>query len=123
MNKPLAFWSLSTTEMLQQLQTAKEGLTAGEARERLARYGSNLPKAAKRPEAVTLLFAQFKSPLILILFFATGLSFFLHEPNPCPGMHWPKSTRKLTTNVISSAIKISVLQRTIPYIASTCRGR
>jgi len=41
MNKPLAFWSLSTTEMLQQLQTAKEGLTAGEARERLARYGSN----------------------------------------------------------------------------------
>src|SRR5437870_13529947 len=66
--------------MLQQLQTAKKGLTAGEARERLARYGSNLPKPAKRPEVVTLLFAQFKSPLILILFFATGLSFFLHEP-------------------------------------------
>ena len=28
----------------------------------------------------TLLLAQFKSPLILILFFATGLSFFLHDP-------------------------------------------
>ena len=66
--------------MLQQLQTAKKGLTAGEARERLARYGSNLPKPAQRPEVDTLLFAHFKSPLILILFFATGLSFFLHEP-------------------------------------------
>src|SRR5437867_6696083 len=81
MNKhPLAFWGLSTTEMLQQLQTAKEGLTGGEARERLARYGSNLLKPGKRSDVVTLLFAQFKSPLILILFFATGLSFFLHEP-------------------------------------------
>jgi Mg2+-importing ATPase len=74
------FWSLSTTEMLQQLQTAKEGLTGDEARERLARYGSNLLKPAKRSDVFTLLFAQFKSPLILILFFATGLSFFLHEP-------------------------------------------
>jgi len=95
MNKPLAFWSLSTTEMLQQLQTAKEGLTAGEARERLARYGSNLPKAAKRPEAVTLLFAQFKSPLILILFFATGLSFFLHasytNPTLVPACTGPRA--------------------------------
>jgi P-type Mg2+ transporter len=80
MNKPLAFWSLSTTGMPQQLQTAKEGLTADEARERLARYGSNLLKPAKRTDVVTLLFDQFKSPLILILFFATGLSFFLHEP-------------------------------------------
>src|SRR6266699_5383857 len=81
MNKhPLAFWSLSTTEMLQQLQAAKEGLTAGEAGARLARHGSNLLKPAKRSDVVTLLIAQFKSPLILILFFATGLSFFLGEP-------------------------------------------
>jgi P-type Mg2+ transporter len=29
---------------------------------------------------LTLLLAQFKSPLILILLFATGLSFFLHDP-------------------------------------------
>ena len=81
--------------MLQQLQTAKKGLTAGEARERLARYGSNLPKAAKRPEAVTLLFAQFKSPLILILFFATGLSFFLHasytNPTLVPACTGPRA--------------------------------
>jgi len=64
---PLAFWSLSTTEMLRQLQTATEGLTGDEARERLARYASNLLKPSKRSDVFTLLFAQFKSPLIFIL--------------------------------------------------------
>ena len=44
------------------------------------RYGSNLLKAPKRSDVFTLLLAQFKNPLIFILFFATGLSFFLHEP-------------------------------------------
>ena len=63
MNKPVAFWNLSTTEMLRQLQTAKEGLTGDEARERLSRYGSNLLKPPKRSDAFTLLLAQFKSPL------------------------------------------------------------
>src|SRR5438445_12995444 len=81
MNKhPLAFWSLSTTEMLQQLQAAKEGLTAGEAGARLARYGSNLLKRSKRPDVFTLLLTQFKSPFIFILFFAPECSFFFHEP-------------------------------------------
>ena len=32
---PPAFWSLSATEMLERLQTAKEGLTGGEAGQRL----------------------------------------------------------------------------------------
>ena len=77
---PPAFWSISATEILQQLETAKEGLSSDEARQRLARYGSNLLKPQKRSDVLTLLLAQFKSPIILILFFATGLSFFLHDP-------------------------------------------
>jgi Mg2+-importing ATPase len=77
---PAAFWSVSATEMLQNLETVKEGLTGGEARQRLARYGSNLLKPKQRSDAFTLLLVQFKSPLILILFFATGLSFFLRNP-------------------------------------------
>ncbi len=76
----LSFWSISTAEMLHELSTAKEGLTGDEARRRLARYGSNLLKPPKRSDVLTLLLAQFKSPIILILFFATGLSFFLHDP-------------------------------------------
>ncbi|MBI2997630.1 MAG: hypothetical protein HYY46_04135 [Deltaproteobacteria bacterium] len=74
------FWSISATEMLQNLHTAKEGLSGDEAGQRLARYGSNLLKPQKRSDVFTLLLAQFKSSLILILFFATGLSFFLHNP-------------------------------------------
>src|SRR5712692_5203975 len=77
---PPAFWSISATEMLKHLQTVKEGLTGAEARQRLARYGSNLLKPQKRSDVFTLLLSQFKSPIILILFFATGLSFFLHDP-------------------------------------------
>ncbi|PYV39492.1 MAG: magnesium-translocating P-type ATPase, partial [Acidobacteria bacterium] len=77
---PPAFWRFSAAEMLQPLQTAKEGLTGDEARQRLARHGSNLLKPPKRSDVFTLLLAQFKSPLILILFIATGLSFFLHDP-------------------------------------------
>jgi hypothetical protein len=33
------FWSVSATEMLQPFETPKEGLTGGQARQRLARYG------------------------------------------------------------------------------------
>ena len=77
---PLPFWGISAPEMLQQLHTAKDGLTADEAQQRLARYGSNLLKPKKRSDVLALLFGQFKSPIILILLFATGLSFVLHDP-------------------------------------------
>jgi Mg2+-importing ATPase len=76
----LAFWSLSATDMLQQLHATKEGLTGAEARRRLARYGANRLKPRKRSDVLTLLLAQFKSPMILILLFATGLSFSLNAP-------------------------------------------
>jgi Mg2+-importing ATPase len=80
MNPLPPFWSISVSELLQKLQTAKEGLTSDEATHRLARYGANLLKPQKRSDVLTLLLAQFNSPIILILFFATGLSFFLRDP-------------------------------------------
>jgi Mg2+-importing ATPase len=52
-------------------------LTDDEAEKRLTKYGSNLLKPKKKSDAITLLLAQFKSPLILILIFAGGLSFYL----------------------------------------------
>ena len=77
---PLAFWGISATEMFQNLETAKEGLSSEEAEQRLTRYGSNLLQRRKKSNVLSLLLAQFKSPLILILLFATGLSFFFHDP-------------------------------------------
>jgi P-type Mg2+ transporter len=77
---PLPFWSIGAAEMLRQLQTAQEGLTNDEAKQRLARYGSNLLKPKKRSDVLALLLAQFRSPIILILLCATGLSFALRDP-------------------------------------------
>ncbi len=80
MNQPQsAFWSVPPTELLQQLQTTPQGLTSDEAQQRLARYGTNSLKSKKRSDALTLLLSQFKSPIVLILLFAAGLSLFLHD--------------------------------------------
>jgi len=75
-----SFWGVSVSDMLKKLETVKEGLTGDEAKKRLALYGSNLLKPKKRRDVLTLLISQFKSPIILILLFATGLSFFLRDP-------------------------------------------
>jgi Mg2+-importing ATPase len=48
-------------------------------------YGANLLKPKRRSDALTLLLTQFKSPLILILIFAAGLSFSL-ESDPVNGL-------------------------------------
>jgi P-type Mg2+ transporter len=77
---PSVFWSLPADQLLQQLEATPEGLTEAEARERLQRYGPNLLKPARRSDALTLFFGQFKSPIILILILAAGLSFVLQDP-------------------------------------------
>src|ERR1039458_1267427 len=77
---PSAFWSIPETVTLQELGAVAEGLGDEEARQRLTRYGANLLKPQRRSNALTLLLSQFKSPIILLLLFATGLSFFLHDP-------------------------------------------
>ena len=79
-DRPSGFWSVPAAEMLRQLRSAPEGLSGEEARQRLARYGANLLKPRKTSDPFTLLLSQFKSPIILILLFATGMSFFLHDP-------------------------------------------
>ena len=78
--KKLEFWSVPVSEMMQELQTTTEGLKSSEIDERLKRYGANILKPKKRSDTLTLLLSQFKSPITLILLFAAGLAFFLHEP-------------------------------------------
>jgi Mg2+-importing ATPase len=75
----LRFWSLPVLKLLETLQTTAHGLTTEEARERLDRYGPNLAKPKRRHDFATLLWAQFRSPIILILAVAAVLSFFLHD--------------------------------------------
>ena len=80
MNPQPAFWSIPTAEILQQLQTTPQGLSGDEALQRLTSHGANLLKPEKRFRTLSLLLSQFKSPIILILIFASGLSFFLRDP-------------------------------------------
>lgn len=71
---------MPVAELLDQLQTTSHGLTDDEARQRLQTYGPNLLRPQKRIKELALLLAQFKSPIILILLFAAGLSIFLRDP-------------------------------------------
>ena len=75
------FWDLSSTEMLKKLDTSTVGLTSGEARRRLSVHGPNILKPKKKFGVFSIFISQFKSPIILILIFAAGLSFFLKDPS------------------------------------------
>jgi len=76
---PQSFWSISTEELLRKLLVTPAGLTTDEAKKRLESYGANRLKPPKKSDAFSLFIGQFKSPIILILLFATVLSFFLHN--------------------------------------------
>jgi P-type Mg2+ transporter len=73
------FWSVPAADVLRQLETTPQGLASIDAGTRLERVGANVLQARKRTGELSLLLGQFKSPLILILLFAAGLSFFLHD--------------------------------------------
>jgi Mg2+-importing ATPase len=73
------FWSLPAPKVLEQLETTPQGLSEDEAEARLGVYGANLLKPKRHTGTLTLLLSQFKSPIILILLFATGLSFYLRD--------------------------------------------
>lgn len=74
-----AFWSFSSNQLLEHLKTQASGLNEDEAKRRLRYYGLNIPKPKKRTSSINLFLAQFKSPILLILLFAAGVSFFLRN--------------------------------------------
>jgi Mg2+-importing ATPase len=79
MNGLNAFWAQSPNTVLTRLQAKLGGLTQIEVQKRLQIFGRNTLKPKKRNDSLALLLAQFKSPIIIILLFATGLSFVLHD--------------------------------------------
>ena len=74
-----SFWSRDANNCVSTLLSSTDGLTSSEASKRLQLYGANM-QAKKNQNGFFMLFiAQFKSPIILILLFATALSLFLHN--------------------------------------------
>src|SRR4051794_17377160 len=83
MNEPpqdlSGFWSLPQEDLLQELRSTPQGLSAEEARQRLAGGPMRFIKTGRGTRALWLLIAQFKSAIILILIFAAVLSLSLGE--------------------------------------------
>lgn len=69
--------ALKTDEVLEKLETSRQGLTTAEAQTRLSAYGKNILPEVKRPTILYFVLQQLKSPLILVLFFAGVVSLFL----------------------------------------------
>ena len=74
-----AFWNIPAEQQLKQLATARQGLSNEEADQRIKRYGINRLNNKKQTGNLRLFLAQFKNSIILILLFATGLSFYLND--------------------------------------------
>ena len=73
------YWSIEAEKLITALQSTNEGISQTEAAIRLQRYGMNSLETKKRTSTFGLLLSQFKSPLVLILIFASIISAFVGE--------------------------------------------
>ena len=73
------FWALPPDELLRELRATPEGLSSAEAEQRRAASVSARLNPQRDTQPLRLLLSQFRSPIILILLFASGVSFFLAE--------------------------------------------
>jgi len=77
--KSRAYWSQTPAELARTLETTLSGLTNQTAAERLARFGRNSLETRKQTTPIGLFLNQFKSPIVLILLFATIVSAFVQD--------------------------------------------
>jgi len=73
------YWGQPLDDLLESLQSTPNGLSAAEARRRLEQVGPNLLETREKATGLGLFLNQFKSPIILILLFATGVSAALQD--------------------------------------------
>ena len=67
-------YTQSAEEVLQSLEVGPEGLTSGQAAQRLAQYGPNKLKEAPKPTLLQRFLAQLKDPMLIILMIAAVVS-------------------------------------------------
>ncbi len=81
MNKgaPKEFWSRPASALFAELGSSAAGLSAAEAERRREHLDPNRLRSKRRAAVRKLFLSQFKSPIILILLAAVGLSFFLGD--------------------------------------------
>ena len=74
-----AYWSQAPEHLLALLHSTADGLVTTDAQRRLGEFGPNVLKAKSKTTAQGLFLSQFKSPIVLILLFATGVSAVTQE--------------------------------------------
>ncbi|MBR2937857.1 MAG: cation-translocating P-type ATPase [Oscillospiraceae bacterium] len=67
-------YTLSTEQVLKNLDVDTNGLTQAQARERLEKYGPNKLKEGKKPTLLQRFLAQLKDPMLIILMVAAAVS-------------------------------------------------
>jgi Mg2+-importing ATPase len=77
--KTLSYWSSEADEMMGKLHSSSNGLSQIAAQEALEQVGLNHIRPKEQVTALGLFLNQFKSPIVLILIFATFLSAFLKD--------------------------------------------
>lgn len=79
MNDPIAWHHQDIDDVLESLESTREGISDSQAEDRLEEYGTNeLPH--KKPKSLfEILLAQFANPLMIVLVLAAGASLVLQE--------------------------------------------
>ncbi len=78
-SKEVPFWAMPADELMAELATSPEGLGQKVAEKRIKEVGPNEIRPKEHYGDIKLFGEQFKSPIILILIFAAGLSYFLGD--------------------------------------------
>ena len=73
------YWTQNSDQLWQELQSSSQGLSEVEASQRLGKYGPNVLSSKRELTPLGLFLNQFKSPIVLILIFATLMSAFLQD--------------------------------------------
>jgi Mg2+-importing ATPase len=73
------YWALSSDKVISFLNSSLQGLNDNQASQRLAQYGPNSLTAKEKTSPWQIFFSQFRSPIVLILLFATIVSMFVQE--------------------------------------------
>jgi len=73
------YWSLDPEELIQSKHSSPQGLTGEIARQKLGEAGYNLLVTKEKITGFKIFLSQFKSPIVIILLFATVVSMFVQE--------------------------------------------
>lgn len=73
------YWSQNPEDLIASLGSSPRGLDEMTARQRLDEMGFNLLQEKGNNAPLKILLSQFKSPIVLILLFATAISLFVQE--------------------------------------------